>query len=84
MIEDKAVEILVESIKKQADISIEEIARRVVRRFNEGPKPEKGKIINLSLELNLNADLLYEIEEYLASKQNGKKKFRKNFYKRRG
>lgn len=83
MIEDNAVKILVESIKQECESTIEDIARRLVRKFNQGPKPIEGQMLNLKLDLNISTDLLYEIEEYLAAKQNGKKKFRKNFYRKR-
>ena len=83
MIEDHAVKILVESIKQECESTIEDIARRLVKKFNEGPKPDEGQMLNLKLELNISTDLLYEIEEYLAAKQNGKKKFRRNFYRKR-
>ena len=84
MIEDRATEILSESIRTQCESSIKQLARNVVKKFNDGPRPKERSIIKLNLEVELHADLLYEIEEYLATQANGKKKFRKNFYKRRG
>lgn len=82
MIEDDAVKILKASIGKQFEEPIERLARRLVRKFNAGPKPEHGKMVKVNLAVEVSTDLLYDIEEHLTMKQNGQKRFRKKFYRK--
>ena len=82
MNKERASHILAASIEAQTKINILKIAKAVIDKFKIS-RPELGEKITLSLELNITTDLLFEIEDYLITETNGRKKRKRIIKKRR-